>query len=419
MTADVLSAFLGLPDHRMVVEEVIAAIGQGGASPATVRVIEGLIPGVHPDLRAWILELSLGTARARRLGKAHSGWLYTNRMAEQCTHPEIAAAHAARFALCRSIVEICTGAGHDTLELARRGATVISYEADPAIALLTTANLQLAGLGNVEVRAEAWSSTLTLLDRVDGIWADPSRRSVAGRCSRTGSDYTPPIDRIIDWVKGAGSSVLLGIKIGPGDRVSDGVQSLTESEYIGFGRECRERVLWMSNTDGAAGVRTVHLVDRCAIWKPLASEQMPTMVDLDEAQFVAEPHAAVIAAGVVTEYFAEIGVRSLDPMIAYGISAYEPVESPFHETFRIEVVERGLDRKRIRTRLRQLGWGGGTEFKKRGWDGDPEDLRPLLPENGPAAGGVVLLARVGTGHLTIYAHRVGRNDNRPMESTGR
>jgi len=201
--------------------------------------------------------------------------------------------------------------------------------------------------------------------------------------------------------------------------ISDHLEQDAASEFIGFGRECRERVLWLGGTQSSDRDCTVHLVDRQAVWQPFVSRAACAPIDVSEAQYLIEPHAAVIAAGLVTEYFAEAGVSALDPLIAYGLSLQEPAESPFHERFRIELVDRGIDRKRIRQRLRELGWGRETEFKKRGWDGHPEDLRTLLPETAVSAGGVVLLARAGAGHLTIYAHRLGRNENRPMGSIGR
>ncbi len=419
MTAETLTAVLALPGCRDVIEDVIAVSGHGGPQPAMVRLIEQRLPGVVPDQRSLIMELAAGTARARRLGKAHPGWLYTNRMAEQCTHPAIAEVHASRYSECRFVVEICTGAGHDTLALSRRCERVVSYEADPLVAMLTRSNLTLAGVQHVRVHAEAWTPTATPPPEMDGVWADPSRRSTSGHRSRSGADHDPPLDAIIHWVKGASQDVLLGIKLGPGDVVSDPLEQVAACEFIGFGRECRERVLWLGGTRSSDHHHTVHLVDRHAVWQPSAPRMASTPLDVSKARYLIEPHAAMIAAGLVTEYFAEVGVSALDPLIAYGLSALEPVESPFHERFRIELVDHGIDRKKIRRRLRELEWGRDTEFKKRGWDGHPEELRALLPQTATSAGGVVLLARAGSGHLTIYAHRLGRNESRPMGSIGR
>jgi len=199
MTAETLTAVLTLPGYRDLIEDVISVSGPGGPQPAMVRFIEQRFPGVLPDQRLLIMELAAGTARARRLGKAHPGWLYTSRMAEQCTHPAIAEVHASRYSECRSVVEICTGAGHDTLELARRCERVVSYEADPLIAMLTRSNLTLAGVHQVQVHAEAWTPTMTPPEEMDGVWADPSRRNATGRRSRSGYEHDPPIDAIVQF----------------------------------------------------------------------------------------------------------------------------------------------------------------------------------------------------------------------------
>ena len=93
-------------------------------------------------------------------------------------------------------------------------------------------------------------------------------------------------------------------------------------------------------------------------------------------------------------------------MIAYGIADEEPTPSPFHRGFSIVHLDRGVSEKRIRQRLQALQWGSGTEFKKRGWPGDPEALRSLISTPDSILAGVVVIARTAEGHVTIYAQRL-------------
>ncbi|MBL0323554.1 MAG: hypothetical protein IPP80_14530 [Ignavibacteria bacterium] len=103
-----------------------------------------------------IIDVALGTLRAERLGKRRDGWLFTDKMAEQCTHPRIAAHHAVPFTGREHVLEICTGAGLDAAALAAVSGRVTSFEADPIIADITAGNLHRTGITNVDVVRSAW-----------------------------------------------------------------------------------------------------------------------------------------------------------------------------------------------------------------------------------------------------------------------
>ncbi|MBL0323531.1 MAG: hypothetical protein IPP80_14395 [Ignavibacteria bacterium] len=85
--------------------------GAGGAP--TPSLIESVRRSTDPFVAAsssLIIDVALGTLRAERLGKTQR-WLAVHRqMAEQCTHPRIAAHHAVPFTGREHVLEICTGA---------------------------------------------------------------------------------------------------------------------------------------------------------------------------------------------------------------------------------------------------------------------------------------------------------------------
>ena len=148
----------------------------------TLRMVAALraaFPEQPPDIVARAVE----TALARRKAPAYGEWagrgLFTRRSVEQATAPEIARHRAARFAGCRTVVEICTGAGFDTAALAAVAGRVVSIEADEELAAFARHNLAVQGIANVEViagRAEDVAAALDMAS-VDGVWADPSRRT--------------------------------------------------------------------------------------------------------------------------------------------------------------------------------------------------------------------------------------------------
>ncbi|MBC8124415.1 MAG: hypothetical protein H7X70_01655 [Candidatus Kapabacteria bacterium] len=376
-------------DHIVkVVESVIEelkAVG-GSPSPAIILALRGSTEPVVASAATQIIDVALGTMRAERLGKRMHSWLLTDRMAEQCTHPQIAAHHALPFGGCDHVLEICTGAGIDTAALAKVAGRVTSFEADPLVAALATGNIRRAGIQNVNIMSVAWTGLDAQSGEFDAVWADPSRRSSRGR-QRSSTGYEPPLDSIPN-------AEVVGVKVGPGDVVDDHGY---ESEFIGFGKECRERILWRTPH---ITMPTVSLVDKSVSWR---FSGIGSPLTLPNADYVIEPHNALIASGNVGAFFAEIGAGVFDPKIAYGALNEEPPPSPWYERYKVLRIYKGISVRRIQESIRELGWGPTTIFKKRGWENDPEDLRRALSFASEGPPGVVIIMRVGDGHQSVFA----------------
>lgn len=372
-------------DVQSIVDR-IAATG-GVVTPSLVTALRTSADERIATNAGLLLELALGTRRAERLGKGAPGWLFTSTMAEQCTHPLIAEHHAKAFWGCASVLEICTGAGHDAAALAHVAASVITVEQDPLIAALTRGNLGRSGIENVEVHNAAWTEAEHTVGGFDGVWADPSRRRQGAR-TREAAAYDPPLSSIP-------RHGIIGIKVGPGDRISTDAPG---NEYIGFGRECRERIIWRS--PHCTGTRVTR-VDAGCEWEPQEGAE-PTVCA--QPNIVVEPHNAIIASGCVGQYFAEHNIGVMDEHIAYGASTADLPTSPWHQRYAVRAIERGVSVRRIQQAIRDFGWGSTTIFKKRGWDRNPEELRSQLAFAPDGEQGVVIIMRVGDGHQTIYAH---------------
>jgi hypothetical protein len=122
-----------------------------------------------------------------------------------------------------------------------------------------------------------------------------------------------------------------------------------------------------------------------------------------------EPHAAVIASGNVSAYFAQINAGVIDPRIGYGLCAADPGPSPLHRRFRLLAVDHGIDVKHIQRRVRDFGWSSSTEIKKRGVDIDPMALHHKLSFVAGGSAGVIVLTRGEAARMTLYALRDGRD----------
>lgn len=372
--------------------------------PAGIEAVRKGLPASMRTFVPGIVDLVTGTQRATRLGKAADGWFFTSTGAEQATHPLIAAHHAARFADCRHVVEVCTGAGIDARALAVVVPHVTTFEADPTLAALAEGNMRRAGIDNVDVVAQAVPSEVftNAWRQADGLWADPSRRDEQGRRRRSAVHHDPPLGLLTTLPVDEGEFVI-GIKLGPGDEVDSQITSGFTDEYIGLGHEARERILWKGT-----GImrRCVTLVDRGLTWVSPPEPGLPTERPPEVGDIIVEPHAALIASGDVGSWFVEQGLDVIDRRIAYGLGRMHVPISPWMQSFVVIDVEEGIDVKRMRRKVRELDWNGGTEIKKRGVSMDPMEVHHALgfPSSSSSAG-VIVMTRADSVRYTLYAIR--------------
>ena len=221
----------------------------------------------------------------------------------------------------------------------------------------------------------------------------------------------------------------MGIKVGPGDIVDAPGYA---SEYIGFGRECRERILWRGHGTSDTWVTLVDGIRGtmyCAQEGQEGREGQGTGYKVLGTRYevqgtgykvqgtgyevqgtgyrvLVEPHNALIASGLLTQFFEEHQMRPLDPRIGYGIADHEPPASPWYTSYKILHMEDGASERRMQERIYEYGWGTDTIIKKRGWDKDPEVVRSRLTFVEGGQPGVIIVARVGEGHVTVYGEKI-------------
>jgi hypothetical protein len=138
-------------------------------------------------------------------------------------------------------------------------------------------------------------------------------------------------------------------------------------------------------------------------WSPQDGDVRHQPSVVNSGSYLIEPHNAIIASGAVGAFFVEQGASVLDTNIAYGILDSAPDPSPWYDTYRIEAILQGVPLRRIQEEVRSRQWGSGTVIKKRGWDKDPEQFRRQLDFVSDGEPGVILVARVGSAHVTILA----------------
>ncbi|MGF0115844.1 THUMP-like domain-containing protein [Promicromonospora sp. Marseille-Q5078] len=366
--------------------------------------------GVDPDLAAAALTQSRLRAKAHaKLGDFADGMLFTPDGVEQATRLVVAALHARRYlaAGVTKVADLTSGIGADALAFAGVGLRVLATDVDEITAALATVNLR--HFPEAEVRHADGLALDLAAEGVDGVYADPARRTRGGRRVFDPAAYAPPLDAV--WAL-RDQVPALGIKVGPGIP-HQGLPEDAETQWVSVDGDVVEAGLWFGPlaADGP-GRSALVLTTRGGV---TSSRTLRTDGDADlvpdvgpVGSYLYEPDGAVIRAGLVAHAAAELGGRLLDRTIAYVTTdqqapAPAPGIAPVATGYRVlDVMPFNL--KRLKAYLRERGVGRLT-IKKRGTAVTPEQLRSQLAPKGDAEATLVL-TRVGGGQHVIVVERL-------------
>lgn len=382
--------------------------------------------GFDPGLVSAALTQSRLRARASaKFGGLAADMLFTPDGLEQATRLSVAARHAHRFRAAGAdvVADLGCGIGADALAMAGMDLGVVAVERDPATALVAAVNLRQFPEARVvtgdalepAVLADALAGTDA--GPVDGIWADPARRTSTGRLHRL-EDYSPSVSGLLDLRDQVPN---LGMKLGPGIAHRDLPQDAL-AIWLSVAGAVLEADLWFGDLAPEGRGRGVVVVGKDGRASTLheagdprgpvtaapagASRERGVVVD----RYVFEPDGAVIRAGLVHQVAQRLDATLLDPTIAFLTGDRLPEEEDTARliaSFRvIDVMPYSLKRLRTYLRERQIGT---LEIKKRGWDVDPARLRQQLALRGSAAG-TIILTRVAGQHRVLVVERVERDE---------
>lgn len=401
------------PPHippQEILDAATAVLSESGQSTALATLILKLRKQ-FPDVAAPVLNAAAEIVIARgaateKLGAwAHEGY-FSRSILEQASRSAIAAYRAQKFQGCAHILEIGTGAGSDTAALAEVATHVTTLEHDPETAERAKKNIALQGIENVTVLIGSAEQIIPNLDtsRIDGLFADPARRTASGVRVKESTEYSPPLDFVLQlsWP----ALRITAIKVSPGLFFEGLPQGSSRSpaqeapawsrEFIGYGAECLDQTLWRG---GSTPDSSVYLADRGVGWSPpplSSSHRSQPLVCAERIlPYIVEPHAVVNRSLHATALFAEHGIHPLAPDLAYGVSAEKPPETPLLSSFSV-LESAPYHLRKLKNTLKQLGWTRRTEFKKRSYDGNLDAVRAAmdLPEhrNGAPFGTVFLFS---------------------------
>ncbi len=350
--------------------------------------------GIDPALVAAALTQSRLRARAAtKFGTFANGMLFTAAGLEQATRLTVAAHHARRFRDAGStrVADLTSGIGADAMAMAGIGLRVLATDLDEATAAIATVNLR--HFPDAEVRHGDGLALDLEAEGVDGVYADPARRTSSGSRVFDPAAYEPSLSSVLALRERVPA---LGLKLGPGIPHS-ALPSDAHAQWVSADGDVVEVGLWFGPLapEGPGRSALVLRDGEAHVVEQTSDERPPTGT---VGGYLYEPDGAVIRAGLVGETAAQVRGRLVDATIAYVTSdALVPV--PTATAYRVlDTMPFGL--KRLRTYLRERDVGRLT-IKKRGTAVVPEQLRRQLDLRGSAAATIILTRVAGSQQVLV------------------
>ncbi|MFI2754288.1 SAM-dependent methyltransferase [Cellulomonas sp. P22] len=341
--------------------------------------------GLDPELVAAALTQSRLRAKAHaKFGEFADGMLFTPAGLEQATRLVVAAHHARRYTAAgvTKVADLTCGVGADSMAFAGVGLTVLATDLDEVAASVATVNLR--HFPEAEVRHGDGLALDLEAEGVDGVYADPARRTTSGSRVFDPAAYAPPLDAVLALRSRVPA---LGLKLGPGIPHS-ALPDDAEAQWVSVDGDVVEAGLWFGPLapDGPGRSALVLRPDGAHVLR--SGPGGPPAPDVGPVGgYLYEPDGAVIRAGLVADVATAVNGRLVDRTIAYVTSdMLHPV--PTATAYRVlDTLPFGL--KRLRTYLRERDVGRLT-IKKRGTAVVPEQLRGQLSLRGSAESTIVL-----------------------------
>lgn len=322
-----------------------------GLSPSPAN-LERVADAVGQELARWAFQQWALRLRALARFSDADQWLFDGPGLEMATHPAVAAFHASRFPEGVLVADLTTGIGSDLSAFAARG-PVLGFEMDSERANLALSNANRFGT-RVEVRQE---DCLAAEWDFEFAWADPARREGSRRLLSL--EQFSPGPRAL-----AARMAQLkfgGMKLSPMLDDRELLSLGSQIEFVSFGGECREAVVWMGE-QSQPGVRAVHVESGETLARGAEPPKRET-----PGRYIYEADPAAIRADAL----GRLGLEGLGLSNGY-LSSEDRVDSPWLTGFEVIQVTR-LDKKTLRAELRSLDLKLDA-IKVRGVEIDPAKL---------------------------------------------
>ena len=309
--------------------------------------------------------------------------------AAQCILPPLAFEQASseRCAMHKalgggSVLDLTCGLGVDALALSRRFGRVVALERNPVLVRIAQENFRRLGVSNVEVVCSAAEEYLARTqERFDWVFADPDRRSAAGRKLVRLDDCSPSIPALLPAIRRAAGRLCL--KNSPLFDVDEALRLFPQSrvEVVSLDGECKEVVVYDDGSGPAVTATVLGTEDRSFSAPCGASAPLPGSFDPSRYRWLTVPDVALQKARLARLQLA--GKADIWSDGGFGFSAERP-EGAIGRIFAVERIE-PYDPRLLR---RELKGCGATLFKR----DFPLSADEIMRRTGLRAGNGVRLA---------------------------
>jgi len=282
----------------------------------------------------------------------------------------------------RAVLDLTCGLGVDAWALSRRFDRVVALERDERLAQVARENFRRLGLTNAEVVAASAEEYLrTTAERFDWVYADPDRRSVAGRKMVRLEDCSPSILGLLPSIRRVGRRLCL--KTSPLFDVDEALRLFPKSrvETVSLGGECKETVIYDDGTGPEITATALGDPDRSFTARPGAPLPSPGKFVSERYRWLAVPDAALQKARLARQHLA--GKADIWSDCGFGFAAERP-EGAIGKVLAIRRIE-PFDPRRLKRELK----GCGATILKRDFPLSPEEV---MRRTGMHAGDDVRLA---------------------------
>ncbi len=320
----------------------VRALALAEGLTATAANLMRVGAGSSPEAAQW----AFTQWNLRRRGRAKfvraDRMLFDRDGLEMASHEKVAAYHASRFPAGELVVDMTCGIGGDLIALAERG-PAIGFEVSAERAERASHNV---GASARVIVADSLQSEWT----ADYAFCDPSRRA-GGRRTLDPSSFAPTLTAVVSRLA---SLRLGGIKLSPmlGDEVLESLGG--RLEFVSFGGECREALIWLGAEAGEGRV-SVHLESGEEL---RAGADPPSVKEPGVYLFEVDP--AAIRAHALGGLCEKLALSALGDSNGY-LTGDRAFSSPWLSSFEV-LASHTADVKRTRIELRRLG--GGTPVVK-------------------------------------------------------
>ncbi|MFF0550149.1 SAM-dependent methyltransferase [Streptomyces sp. NPDC004311] len=395
---------------------VLAALQH--ADPADEARTAAALRREHADelVTAAVEQVRLRRAAAGRFGEFAPRMYFTPEGLALSSHLAVAEYKLLRVVGEMGVVLIdamCLGGGHDATVLSWSHYTA-AVDPDPLTVEMAAANREVLDAPMLILRRE---DVMTFDSQGEAVFIDLKRHPgpLRGGAAEAGH---PPLSWASDRVRTTG---LGWIRLAPDVRRTLPDLAATgadEAEWISYGGEAQEAVLWYLGAGGdleppaptRVPVRKVTLLPGGA---SLTGRGLPHPAVRPLGRYLYEPDPAVVHAGLLAEVAEEVHGGPVDPDGPL-LTADAPHRTPFATAHRVTDVLRGEDGAEdrgedLRDLLRRALPGGHGVARivlaSPGLDVDPEEFAQHLAPGGPDAP-TLFLTRTNAGPAAVTAQRV-------------